>query len=88
MSNVRQPAGQGPAMTARPKTSARSIRTDSLLLLLCVVAIAALMMAGSLLNLHEPWHCTLLGDEMQGEQVAPTARLASPMSHGPRQSSA
>jgi len=49
-SNKRQPAGQGPGRTSRPQTGARSIRTGSLLLLLCVVFIVALLMVVSLVG--------------------------------------
>jgi hypothetical protein len=49
-SNKRQPAGQGPGRTSRPKTGAPSIRTVSLLILVGVVFIVALLMVVSLVG--------------------------------------
>ena len=50
MSNKRQPAGQGPGLTSRPTTGARTIRSGSLLLLVGVVLIVAVMMVVSLVG--------------------------------------
>jgi hypothetical protein len=49
-SNERQRAGQGPGRTSPPTTSARSIRTVSLLILVGVVFIVALLMVVSLVG--------------------------------------
>jgi hypothetical protein len=46
-SNKRPPAWQGPGRTSPPRTGARSIRTTSLLLLVCVVFVVALLMVVS-----------------------------------------
>ena len=49
-SNKRPPARQGPGRPSPPGTGARSIRTSSLLLLVCVVFVVALLMVVSLVE--------------------------------------